>query len=185
MNISLAIADTNRRYVEKLSEVLQQYHDLTISLFTNAEKLQVALDQTRFDVLLFDPDISPERLSISGVKLAVCLYSDGCANMGLYPDCAKILKYQRISNIYKNMLREYADKAGEYADFGNRTSTKLIGVYSPVHRIGKTRFAIRMGKQLSQKFPVLYLNLEGNAGGNYYFPEDPGHDIGDLLYYMR
>ena len=66
------------------------------------------------------------------------------------------------------------------------TSLKgVIGVYSPVHRIGKTRFAIRLGKQLSQKFPVLYLNLEGNAGGNYYFPENPGQDIGDLLYYMR
>ena len=76
------------------------------------------------------------------------------------------------------------------------TSVKgVIGVYSPVHRIGKTRFSIRLGKQLSfsirlgkqlsQKFPVLYLNLEGNAGGGYYFPEDPGQDIGDLLYYMR
>ena len=66
------------------------------------------------------------------------------------------------------------------------TSLKgVIGVYSPVHRIGKTRFAIRLGKQLSQKFPVLYLNLEGNAGGNYYFPENPGQDIGELLYYMR
>ena len=161
MNISLAIADTNRRYVEKLSEVLQQYHDLTISLFTNAEKLQAALDQTRFDVLLFDPDISPERLSISGVKLAVCLYSDGCGNMGLYPDCAKILKYQRISNIYKNMLREYADKAGEYADFGNRTSTKLIGVYSPAGGSGKTTVALAIASRLkSMGNAVLFVNTE-------------------------
>ena len=61
----------------------------------------------------------------------------------------------------------------------------VIGVYSPVHRIGKTKFAIRIGKQMSRKFPVLYLNLEGNAGGGCYFQEDPGQNIGDLLYYMR
>lgn len=84
--------------------------------------------------------------------------------------------------------REDQDPGEKKKDPNTLTSVSLkgvIGVYSPVHRIGKTRFAIRMGKQLSQKFPVLYLNLEGNAGGNYYFPEDPGQDIGDLLYYMR
>lgn len=66
------------------------------------------------------------------------------------------------------------------------TSTKgLIGVYSPVGRIGKTRFAIHLARQLSQKMPVLYLNMEGNAGGSYYFPENPEQNLGDLIYYMR
>lgn len=45
----------------------------------------------------------------------------------------------------------------------------LIGVYSPIHRIGKTKFAIRTARQLGRSVPVLYLNLEGNSGDNYYF----------------
>ena len=61
----------------------------------------------------------------------------------------------------------------------------LIGVYSPIHRIGKTKFALRLGRQIAEKVPVLYLNLESYSGGNYYFPEDTGSDMGDLLYYMR
>ena len=48
----------------------------------------------------------------------------------------------------------------------------LIGVYSPIHRIGKTKFALRLGRQIAEKVPVLYLNLESYSGGNYYFPED-------------
>ena len=61
----------------------------------------------------------------------------------------------------------------------------LIGVYSPVHRIGKTRFAMRLGEKLSGQIPVLYLNLEGYAGGSYYFPEKTEQDLGDLIYCMK
>ena len=61
----------------------------------------------------------------------------------------------------------------------------LIGVYSPIHRIGKTKFAIRTARQLGRSVPVLYLNLEGNSGDNYYFQNREGNDLGDLLYYMR
>ena len=61
----------------------------------------------------------------------------------------------------------------------------LIGVYSPVHRIGKTRFALRLGEKLSEQIPVLYLNLEGYAGGSYYFPEETEQDLRDLIYSMK
>lgn len=58
----------------------------------------------------------------------------------------------------------------------------LIGVYSPVHRIGKTRFAIRLGEKAAEHLPALYLNLEGYSGRGYYFPDGPSRDLGDLLY---
>ena len=46
----------------------------------------------------------------------------------------------------------------------------LIGVYSPVHRIGKTGFALKLGEQLGEEQPVLYLNLEEYAGVDHYLP---------------
>lgn len=61
----------------------------------------------------------------------------------------------------------------------------LIGVYSPIHRIGKTRFAMELGKELAKKEPVLYLNLEEYAGGNYYFHDHIEQTLADLLYYAR
>lgn len=61
----------------------------------------------------------------------------------------------------------------------------LIGIYSPVHRIGKTRFAMNLGQKLSEKAPVLYLNMEGYSGGGYYFPDETGQDLGDLIYCMK
>ncbi len=66
-----------------------------------------------------------------------------------------------------------------------RTKGELIGVYSPIHRIGKTRFALELGKELARKEPVLYLNLEEYSGGSYYFPDETGQTLADLLYYAR
>jgi len=61
----------------------------------------------------------------------------------------------------------------------------FIGIYSPVHRIGKTRFALRLGKQLSKTTSVLYLNLEDYCGNPESFPEKNEQTLEDLLYYMR
>lgn len=161
MNISIAIGDTNREYVERLSEVLQQYHDLTLSIFTNFDSLQKALEQNRFDIVLFDPDISQERLTVSAVKLAVCFYYDHCVNLNMYANCAKVLKYQRVSNIYKDILREYADKAGGAEEFGNRMKTCLIGVYSPVGGAGKTTIALALASRLkAMGNQILFVNTE-------------------------
>ena len=61
----------------------------------------------------------------------------------------------------------------------------MIGIYSPVHRIGKTRFALRLGQKAACRVPVLYLNLEGCSGGRYYFQEGADKDLGDLLYFLK
>ena len=61
----------------------------------------------------------------------------------------------------------------------------LIGIYSPVHRIGKTKFALRLGQKMASQVPVLYLNLEGYSGGQYYFSEGTDKDLGDLLYFLK
>lgn len=161
MNISIAIVDADSKYVSRLSEVLQQYKDLSISIFTNVQRYRDDLEHRQFDILLFDPDISEEDLALSGAKLAICLYSDHCKNIHRYADCIKVLKYQRVSNIYKSMLREYADKAGYSVDFCNGRSTKLLGVYSPVGGAGKTTVALAFASKLkSLGNTVLFVSTE-------------------------
>lgn len=69
--------------------------------------------------------------------------------------------------------------------YKGRGEGQLIGVYSPVHRIGKTKYALELGRELSKEGPVLYLNLEEYSGTSYYFPEETEHNLTDLLYYLR
>ena len=59
---------------------------------------------------------------------------------------------------------------------------KVIGIYSPIHRIGKTKFAIALGKEMAKGESVLYLSLEPFANGSYF---EQGHegDLSNLLYF--
>lgn len=61
----------------------------------------------------------------------------------------------------------------------------LIGVYSPIHRIGKTEFALCLGEKIAEKVPVLYINMEGYSGNDFYFQNGKNQDLGDLLYYLK
>ncbi|MCM1120913.1 MAG: AAA family ATPase [bacterium] len=180
MNISIAIADSNREYVERLSEVLQQYAELSISIYYNGQKLQEDMNpknveaepghrkRKHFDIVLFDPDVSEEKLDFSNVKLPVCLYSDEANNRSWYGDCAKVLKYQRISNIYKEFIREYADKAGYSADFDHSQDTNMIAVYSPAGGSGKTTMALAIASRLaSMGKTVLFISAEQLSSSSY------------------
>lgn len=171
MIISIAVADSNREYVERLAEVLQQNGELNISIFTSAEKLLSAVERERYDVVLFDPDISDTKLYFSNVKLAVCLYSDEAVNKKLYSDIDNIHKYQRISNIYKEILKKYADKAGYSADFGNSKRTRIQAVYSPIGGSGKTIISIAMASKLVEfGRSVLYISTEQLSSSSVIFP---------------
>lgn len=161
MNISIAIADPDMEYAERLSEALQQYAELTVHLYSSSVKLQKAMETKQFDIVLFDPDISKKKLDFPTVKYAVCLYSDEARNKGLYADCAKVAKYQRISSIYKEVVREYADKAGYSADLNRSQRAGTLAVYSPAGGSGKTTVALAVASRLAASgMNVLYIGTE-------------------------
>ena len=172
MNISIAVADSNRDYIERLSEGLQKYEELAIHVYTNGPKLQAAIDSGHFDIVLFDPDISEGRLSFSNVRFPVCLYSDESRNRGIYADFAKVVKYQRISSIYKEIIREYADRAGYCADFDHSQNTAVIAVYSPAGGCGKTTLALALASRLSGLGKdVLFVSAEQLSSSSYVNPK--------------
>lgn len=171
MNISIAVADVNMVYLEKLVEVLQEYEDLSVSMYTNAKILEQELQSKRYDIVLFDPDISESRMVFSNVKLAVCLYSEDAGNSSLYADYEKVMKYQRISMIYKEVIKLYADKAGYRADFNNEQSSKIVAVYSPVGGSGKTTVALSLASKFSNRGKrVLFLSMEQLDSSAYFNP---------------
>lgn len=103
-----------------------------------------------------------------------------------------IYKYQAASKILQEiavLMREPAKqkkekKTGQKKAVQTKTEG-LIGVYSPVHRIGKTGFALKLGEQLGEEQPVLYLNMEEYAGIDHYLPMKESGNLSDLLYYAR
>lgn len=161
MNISIAIVDKNREYLDRLVEVLQEYKELTVSLFTSAERLEQVLQTKKIDIVLYDPDICDEEVKFNGCGLGICLYSDEAQNTALYSDAPKVLKYQRVSMLYKEIVKLYAEKANLSFDFGDLKTTRMLAVYSPIGGSGKTTIALAMAsKMASYGKNVLYLNFE-------------------------
>ncbi len=161
MNISIAIADSNKNYLERLVEGLQEYEELSVSVFTNARLLEQAMENKRFDVVLFDPDIDDNKLYLGNTKLAICLYSDEARNTALYADNCKIIKYQRISKLYKEIVKEYADKAGYSLEKDNSQNARIIAMYSPIGGSGKTTLALALGTKFALTGKnVLIISLE-------------------------
>lgn len=98
-----------------------------------------------------------------------------------------VYKYQSGEKILTEMVKHC-----EYLRYGSdalyrgrdRKKGKVIGVFSPVHRIGKTTYALKLGEKLAAEENVLYLNLEmyGGIGGHF---KTKGESLTDLLYYFR
>ena len=118
------------------------------------------------------------------------LTADFTAEDSLRSDAASSISAVSSSKKTRGEAAPETAKAGEYRLQPQKVAIDssvhgIIGIYSPVHRIGKTRFALRLGKQLSQTTSVLYLNLEDYCGNPESFPEKNGQTLEDLLYYMR
>lgn len=98
-----------------------------------------------------------------------------------------IFKYQPGDQILDEILRRceevYVENELFFTSF-QKKNQKIIAVFSPVHRIGKTTYALQMGEELSASEDVLYINLEfyGGIGGHF---EKGGQTMEDVLYYTR
>ncbi|MEY8524317.1 hypothetical protein AALA90_15020 [Lachnospiraceae bacterium 38-10] len=101
MNIKLAIADENEEYIERLLNVLKDYDDLSISVYTDKKNLEKALSEKYFDVLLFDMSVYEEQVSLGKTSLGIMLLDETEDVLAGYNDFPKIKKYQRINKIYK------------------------------------------------------------------------------------
>lgn len=98
-----------------------------------------------------------------------------------------IYKYQTGGKILEEILTHceevYTGRELFFSASGKKKG-KLLGVFSPVHRIGKTSYALKLGEQLAESENVLYLSLEfyGGLGGHF---ERGGQTLEDVLYYAR
>ena len=74
--------------------------------------------------------------------------------------------------------------SSEYPEDSSKKNCRVIAVYSPVRRIGKTTYAIRLGRKLAKEANVLYLGMETYGGEGGHFPEGT-QTLADVLYYAR
>lgn len=183
---NFVICDVEEEYARNLMREAGMHSELgfQIHLFQELDQLKEFSKQKTVDIMLLGEDYpAEERQMIEADKRYILVKGD---ERDLLPGEKGIYKYQSSGMILGSILEGTMDTEEEPVRKGtNNTGGQLIGIYSPVHRIGKTKFAVDMGRDLAKIGPVLYLNLEEYAGCSYYFPENEGGNLGDLFYYIR
>ncbi len=197
---NFVICDKERQYARNLLQMFQQKKAAGVELFVfhDMEELAHFSEQKTIHILLIDEDYpQEERGRIPAKKTYILVKNIPELPMGRGRE---VYRYQGASQIWRQIFEspkrmpsqkskrkdgDEAEGAGRERRRMGKTKGELIAVYSPVHRIGKTLFALELGKKMAQKKPVLYMSLEEYAGDAFYFPDKPERNLSDLLFYFR
>lgn len=175
------VCDSEIVYAEKLSFILGKKIDFPVYVCSLAEQIEEIANELPIEILLLEEKFSG-KIQENIAKRVIYLTRE----RGNVEEKQRIYKYQSADNILSDLLNIYARE--EDRDILRQSRYKecsIIGVYSPVHRVGKTTFAIALGKELAKEERTLYLNLEEYSGWEDRMMMKSSRTIADLLYYTR
>ena len=153
-----------------------------VRICSSPEMVQELLKIGLIKVLLISEDVPYEKRKQIFAGKRIILTRQHCVDLG--EEETELRKYQPVDGLMTGILKGLQEEKfpGSCADNGNG---RILGVYSPVHRIGKTTFSLKLGKALAQSEDVLYLNLETYAGMGGYFRDQDTPDLANVLYYAK
>ena len=201
-NRILAVCDPEEEYVSRLMEYLNENHvsPFYVRAFTSKEALLDFAKEEDVEVVLIASQLLQSGGDADMKNLHVgkrILLTQGQVPSELEGEPA-VYKYQSAEKIIREVLFFYAEEAQPYLQAALlKEEVRIYGVYSPIHRIGKTSFSLALGSVCAAKKRTLYLNLEPYSG----FEEMSDMDVrsgsrtlqsygqpwnlGDLLYYLQ
>lgn len=201
-NRILAVCDPEEAYASRLMEYLneKQVSPFYVRAFTSKEALKDYAKEEDVEVVLISSDLAEDETDDELRELGIgkrILLTQGRVPAELEGEPA-VYKYQSAEKIIREALFFYAEEAQPYLQAALlKEEVRLYGVYSPIHRIGKTTFALALGSVCAAKKKTLYLNLEPcsgfeemlgmdcQTGGKAHRSYGQPWNLGDLLYYLR
>ena len=182
-----AVCDLDASYACNLTDYLngKRTTPFEVQAFTNVESLQEFAKEQPLELLLISTRAMCNEIRELPIGRIVIL-SEGeqlqDLNLEEYPF---VYKYQSSDQLICEVMEYYTEANPNTCLFPATTDTKLIGIYSPVARSGKTAFALALGEILAESRQVLYLNLEEYSGFEELFGTHYRTDLTDLIYFAR
>lgn len=184
---NLVICDSEENYAQALAMYFTQKKEfmMQVQVLSNPDCIKTMKGDVNADLLLVSEEyekVIPEQIAVK----KICILSSVTEKQEArkYP---VIYKYQSGENILAQIACECEEwlGAGELVcHTSKKTAKKIIGVFSPVHRAGKTSYALRLGEKLAESENVLYINLELFGGVEGHFKESR-QTISDVICYAR
>ena len=181
---NVVICDREIRYANGLGENISEREDLAVKVYVCSSFEHVLeLEQAKkIHIFIVDEEITYAQRTQIGANQVFVLARGKVADLG--EEEWAIGKYQCADEIIRQVFEFYVDRTKEnIMRCMNKERARLVAVYSPIHRVGKTTFALALGRECAKSKKVLYLNLEEYAGVDA--SQDVSMNLGDLLYYLR
>lgn len=186
MKIRIALIDSDDLYLQRfVSTFNSKYFDkITIFSFSDPAIAESNMQMSKYDIV-----IAAENFDLTPFKdrCAVAYFSNSNEINELNGEKA-IGKYQRVENIYKQILDLYSEihKGIIYNDNGGDNGTKIIGVFSACGGAGATSVASAYARALAARGEsVLYFDLEKNNCNHVFKGEGQQVTLGDVVYAIK
>ena len=181
---NLVICDKELDYAKGLGENVLHHKEYCVRVYVCSamEHVLQLSKEKQIHLLVVDEKYAYEDRNRVGAKQVFVLSRGKVSDLGTEEHAVK--KYQCADSIIHKIFEIYTESTREaiYQIAGNK-ETKIIAVYSPIHRVGKTTFALELGKEYAKRRKTIYINMEEYAG--FEGADQKARNLGDLLYYMK
>lgn len=181
-----AVCDLEASYTRNLADYMNErsHTPFEVQAFTNLKSLEEFVAQNHIDLLLISTNAMCDQVKQMDVdRIMILSEGEAVPRLGQEP-C--VYKYQPSDQLIAEVMGYYAQTCPQPAlEPMEEGKTEIIGVYSPLGRVGKTIFALTLGAILGENRKVLYLNLEDYNGFETLLDQSYSADLSDLLYFAR
>lgn len=195
----LAILTSERRYAERLCDYCNSKKSLLLTAvpFDNTESCAAFAEKHDIEILLADSSLLKKDtdaaygLSVSDIKASRIIgLNEGISFECAFADSesrgpASVNKYQPAETLIREVLSG-CDGRDIYYDASRLShAVRVIGVYSPVSRCGKSSFAITLSRMQAKRHKTLYISLEEFSCLGMMSGESYDLTLSDAVYHMK
>lgn len=181
----IAVCDEERQYTLRFAEYAGRHGNplFVVHGFTCLEELLEDTKEHPADIVLLSKKYAKDLRKEEYQGQIICLSEEEYQEEE--PEYPVIYKYQSCPQILKKAYDIYAERTPASLGTALRLGKmKRIGIFSPLGRMGKTSFALALGKELAKQRRTLYLNMEEFSGFESLYPSG-GQTLSELVYFMK
>ncbi len=186
MKIKVVIAEKDEAYTSKLIHNLSGNYSgqLEIYTFSELELLEQFLKAESPDVVLAAEEFREARENVGRKTIFSFLIPYKAEEVDGVP---AICKYQKVENIYKQILSLYSELGKNYVSrSGNAEGTKVISFFGISGGAGASTLAAGYAMHQSRSgSKVLYLNLEKLASTRTFFMQEGTAAFDEVLFALK
>lgn len=135
------------------------------------------------EIMLLDSKLYDENEELRDIGFLMLLSEDKLTK--IENEKRFIMKYRSAEEIITRIMDIYDESCGNRLINIASTEHKIIGVFSPINRCGKTIFSMLIAALKSNIDKTLLLSFEEYQGDLYGVISEKGPDLSDILYHYK